>query len=220
MEGDGGAQKAAGPSREARAQLTRRRMMEAACRVFTERGYGRTTMEQVAAEAGVAVQTLYFTFHSKPGLLQAAFEHAVLGPDPVPPQLSDWWRAAEREPDVVATVAHVVRGTAVLLGRAAALVWAVAGDLDARPTYEANERMRIEGNAVLVAVLVRKHPLRPGLSQARARDLLLTLTGPHVYHSLVNASGWSVEAYRRWAQAAVLRELFGIDPTSARATRT
>src|SRR5947209_3194055 len=132
------------PSRKERAAATRRRMMEAAYRVFSERGYAKTTMEAVAAEAGVATQTVYFTFHTKAALLQAAYEYAVLGPEWTPPHLMAWWRAAESEPDVVSAVAHIVDGNVVLFERAARLVWAVHGDEDARPAYEFNETLRRE----------------------------------------------------------------------------
>jgi AcrR family transcriptional regulator len=36
-------------------------------------------MDAVAADAGVAVQTVYFAFRAKGDLLQAVYEHAVLG---------------------------------------------------------------------------------------------------------------------------------------------
>lgn len=186
--------------------------MDAAYRVFSERGYAKTTMDTVAAEAGVAVQTLYFTFHTKAELLQAAYEYAVLGPEPTPPYLTEWWRAAEQEPDITKAVAHLVEGNVEILKRAARLVWAVHGDEDARSTYEFNEQLRMEGYARIVAFLSRKHPLRPGLTRPKARDLMLTLLGPHVFILLTQELGWSVRDFAAWAEAALLRELFGLQP--------
>jgi AcrR family transcriptional regulator len=200
------------PSRKERALATRRRMMDAAHRVFSQRGYAKTTMDAVAAQAGVAVQTVYFTFHTKAELLQAAYEHAVLDPEATPPHLTEWWGAAEREPDVAKAVAQIVDGNVEVLQRAAPLVWAVHGDEDARATYEFNERLRMEGYARLVAFLARKHPLRPGLSRPKARDLMLTLLGPHVFILLTRELGWSVREFAAWARAALLRELFGLEP--------
>jgi AcrR family transcriptional regulator len=108
-------------------------------------------MEAVAAAAGVAVQTLYFTFHTKAKMLQAAYEYAVLGPEPTPPHLSAWWRAAEAEPDLAKAVAHIVAGSVELFERAARLAWIVRGDEDARSVYEFNEELRRKGYATLVA---------------------------------------------------------------------
>jgi AcrR family transcriptional regulator len=204
------------PSRTERALATRRRMMAAAYRVFSERGYAKTTMEAVATDAGVAVQTLYFTFHTKAELLQAAYEYAVLGADLTPPHLMDWWRAAEAEPDVTRAVGRFVDGSVEIFERAASLAWAVGGDQDARSAYQFNENLRLEGNANMVAVLARKHPLRPGLTQPKARDIMLTLLGPHVFILFTRELGWTVRRYRSWAKGALLRELFALEAQAPR----
>lgn len=186
-------------------------MMESACRVFTERGFSAATMEAVAADAGVAVQTLYFTFHSKAELLQAAYEYAVLGPDPTPPHLSSWWLAAEQDPDVIKAVGRLVDGTVKVFERAAPLVWVVRADEQARRAYDFNENLRVEGYAAMVDFLARKHPLRPRLTRKKARDLMLTLLGPHVFFVLTGELGWTVRDYRSWVKVAILNEIFGID---------
>lgn len=199
------------PSRRDQALVTRRRMMEAAHRVFSGRGYANTTMQALADEAGVAVQTVYFTFHTKADLLQAAYEYAVLGPDETPPHLTDWWRAAEAEPDIVKAIDLLVDGSVEVLERAASLVWAVRSDEAARAAYDFNENLRVDGFGILVAFLEEKHPLRPGLSTAKARDILLTLLGPYVFQALTAERGWSSREYSRWVKGAILRDLFGID---------
>lgn len=205
------------PTRKERAAATRRRMMEAAYRVFSASGWSGTTMDAIAAEAGVAVQTLYFTFHTKAELLQAAFDFAVLGPeDPTPPHLSAWWRAAEAEPDVAEALGHVVAGTMEIFRRAAPLVWVIQGDPDARAAYQFNEDLRIQGYGQMVAMLAAKHPLRPGLTRARARDLMLVLLGPAVFQSLTAERGWSIDEFGAWVTGALLRELFAVDPPKGR----
>lgn len=198
------------PTRKERAAETRRRMMAAAHALFSERGYAATTMQSVADEAGVAVQTIYFTFHTKADLLQAAFEFAVLGPDETPPHLSAWWQEVEAAPDVESAVGVLVDGTLPILERAAPLVWAVAGDEAAKTTYEANEQLRHDGHVQLVDVLTDKHPLREDLSSERAVDILLALVGPHQFHLFIGEYGWDVEEYRDWLVGVVLCELFGI----------
>ena len=119
---------------------------------------------------------------------------------------------AEREPDVARAVTHIVDGTVEVFQRAAPLVWAVHGDEDARTTYEFNEQLRTEGYGRIVASLSRKHPLRPGLTQPKARDLMLTLLGPHVFVLLTRELGWSVREFATWVRATLLRELFGLEP--------
>src|SRR5581483_928473 len=69
--------------RTERAQATRRRVVEAACRLFVERGYRATTIESIADAADVSVETIYKRFGNKAGLLKAAREVAVAGaPEP------------------------------------------------------------------------------------------------------------------------------------------
>src|SRR5690242_14191040 len=59
----------------------RARIAEAAFRLFAENGYAATTMDAIAREAGVAVQTVYFTFHTKAEVLIEALTVAGGGPE-------------------------------------------------------------------------------------------------------------------------------------------
>ena len=52
-------------------------VLDAATRLFLESGYAATSMEQVAAAAGVAKQTLYNQFGSKEALFRAIVEELV-----------------------------------------------------------------------------------------------------------------------------------------------
>src|SRR5258708_16223048 len=86
--------------RRERALATRQRMVEAAYRLMSTHGYAQTTMAAIASEAGVAVQTLYFTFHNKPAVMRAAFEFAVHGDHrPMSPPQRPWFEAMRMEPD-------------------------------------------------------------------------------------------------------------------------
>ena len=183
-------------------------MVEAALTTFSARGYGKTTMQAIADSAGVAVQTLYFTFHTKAELLQATYEHVVLGPEAVPPQRSTWWKAMKTAPDLQSAIAALVDGTVDILVRAAPLVWAVHSDPDSQESYLFNERLCLDGNTAIVNILADRAALRPGLTASRARDLLMALTGPHLFMVLTSESGWTLDEYRVWMIGAIQRELF------------
>src|SRR5690349_16397972 len=58
---------------------TRRRMLEAARELFVRNGYGATTLKEIADRAGVAVQTIYFTFGNKRVLLKELVDVAIAG---------------------------------------------------------------------------------------------------------------------------------------------
>src|SRR5436309_15334764 len=62
-------------------EASRREILEAAHRLFVERGYVATSVPAIAAEAGVAVQTIYNTVGSKREVLGGVIELAVRGPD-------------------------------------------------------------------------------------------------------------------------------------------
>lgn len=57
----------------AKAEETRTRILDAALRLFRERGFGETTMRDVAAEAGVATGAAYYYFRSKEDLVMAFY---------------------------------------------------------------------------------------------------------------------------------------------------
>ena len=72
-------------SRGDKAAATRRRILDAAYDLFCVAGYPATTMAAIGERAGVAVQTVYFTFRTKDALLQAVHNRTVLGRDEIPP---------------------------------------------------------------------------------------------------------------------------------------
>src|SRR5580765_8109850 len=55
--------------RARRAQLTRDEILSAARRLFAERGYSRTSVRDIAREAGVSAQTVYDSIGSKQALV-------------------------------------------------------------------------------------------------------------------------------------------------------
>lgn len=197
-------------SRREQAAATRQRIVEAAHAAFLHDGYAATPMTAVAEDAGVAVQTVYFVFRTKGDLLHAVYEHVVLGPERTPPHLTSWWRDVEQEPDIRVAVRTLVQGTATLLERAAPLVHMVLGDETAKESYELNERLRREGNEVMVRLLSDKHPLRSDLSPSRALDQLLVLTGPQLYTQLTNDMAWTHGELEEWMTSAVLHHVFGL----------
>jgi len=67
--------------RQAQAATTRRTVIEAAGRLFAERGYVATTIEDIAALAGVSRATVFTAVGGKPLLLKTAYDVAIVGDD-------------------------------------------------------------------------------------------------------------------------------------------
>lgn len=209
------------PTRAEKAALTRRRMLDAAYAELCEQGFRATTMDAVAKRAGVAVQTLYFTFHTKDALLQEVLDRAVLGDDPVVPAEQPWFRQVVTEPEIEDAVAAMVLGINTVLARVAPLVpvfHAVSAD-PAGEVFRHAEQLRREGYADLVGYLVAKAPLRGSMTRARAVDVVFVLLGPETHRSLVIECGWSSKEFTTWVTTTILRDLFDREPTRPAAKR-
>jgi AcrR family transcriptional regulator len=186
-------------------------MLRAAQEAFVERGYAGARMTDIAEQAGVAVQTLYFTFHTKPELLQACYELAVLGEDkPTPPPEQPWYAAALASRTGPAAIRHFAEGVAAIIARAAVLddvVRSARHEPDAGRVREHNERLRRDGYQAIVNPLANRFGLLPGLDVDTGTDLLLTLAGPATYRPLVVDYGWSHDNYVAWLTTLLTDQL-------------
>jgi AcrR family transcriptional regulator len=75
------------PSREAAAQLGER-ILDAAMDLMLEQGYGATSIEAVAARAGVSKRTFYHRFEDKAALVQAVVARVIERARPARPPLA------------------------------------------------------------------------------------------------------------------------------------
>src|SRR5882724_2544777 len=88
------------PRRREQAAATRREILEAAQRLFEEHGYATTTIAAIAAEAGVALKTVYVAFETKSGVLRALWHLLLRGDeDEVPVMARQWYLEVLEEPD-------------------------------------------------------------------------------------------------------------------------
>jgi AcrR family transcriptional regulator len=182
-------------------------MVAAAYRLFCENGYLGTTMTGVAAEAHVAVQTLYYTFHTKAELFGEAVGAAVVGFDNwrQPPQepitideltkVLTWWDEFESAPDAAAALKVFVHHGVDVLERVAPLVTALhgsVGDPDAVGVVQLGEERRVGSYLAVVRTLAaKKGGLRRGLTIPEARDVLLVLFSAELYQALASGRGWT-----------------------------
>jgi AcrR family transcriptional regulator len=205
------------PTRRARAQATRLRITKAAYTLFCERGYAGTTMADIAEAAGVAVQTVYFTFHTKSELLSRAYDFAVLGEgepggEHLPPEQQVWYAKMTAETDVTKAVRHVAEGVGAILTRATPLDTVVrasaGGDPDTARVRAFHERWRAEGYRAMLRILVAKSALRAGITPERATHLLLLYLGMDVYRVLVHDFGWTHDDWIDWTVATVAEQVF------------
>jgi AcrR family transcriptional regulator len=213
--------------RREKALVTRRRMLKAACESFCDRGYAGTTMEVIAERAGVAVQTLYFTFHTKAAVLQETLGAAILGFEHWDPRISSaieadsrkafadfhpWFGDFERAKSRLDALSVFVDASVEIFGRVARLVpviaQAAAGDAQVKATRDLGEQRRVDGYQFVIEMLAKRGKLRRGRSVRRATDILLVLLSAETYLALTEGRGWSQNECKKWFLKLLSRELF------------
>lgn len=190
--------------RAAAARRTQERVVETAHRLLLERGYAGLAMADLAAEAGVSVPLLYKVFGPKPRLVKRVYDVLLAGDvDPVPIAERPALQALIADPDPQGKLARyaalgreMAERTGPLIG--ALLAAARAGEPELRSFAATIDRERLAGAAALAAHLAETGALAPGVTAARARDLIWLHTAPDTYRLLVLERGWTLDDYERW----------------------
>jgi AcrR family transcriptional regulator len=185
--------------------LTRREIIASAGVQFREHGYSGMSMPAIAAQAGVAVETIYRAFGSKAGLFTAVVDAAVAGGTSraeVPVIERPNIRAIVEEPDPRRQVERYAATQPGIHRRAGPLLRvlrdAAPSDPELDALWRSIEDSRRSGQAGFVAMLSGRGALRDGLTVEDGRDGLWTLTSLAVFDMLVGTCGWTVERYERW----------------------
>lgn len=194
-------------SRKECAARTRQAIVRAAAEEFRSSGYQGATMAAIAKRAGVAVQTVYFVFHTKPLLLTATIDNAVMGDDPVPLESTPWWQEATTTADARRAIELFVAEVATISERAATLdrVARAAAPIDPEvvDVIAYHEALRATGFRRYIDTFVARGLLKEGLDAGEATDVLLTLAGSDVFLNFTEDRGWSKERYVTWATDAL-----------------
>lgn len=195
------------------AEETRLLVIDAATRLFAERGWSGTGMRDIAKAAGVSVETVYGTAGSKAQLLTRAIDVGVVGDDePIP--------LADREefvnlgigdrPTRLQSVARMITKQYSLVARLhLALAGAATADPDlARTLQDLRTRQRSSFGEGIGLVLGRPAP--PDLV-----DGLQAVASPEVYLQLLDSAGWNEQQYQNWLAVTLGRLLDHIPEETA-----
>ncbi len=208
------------PSRSERARQTRRRMIDCARDLFVNHGYAATTMEQIATQAGVAVQTVYYTFRTKGQLLCEVVEVSAGGEDEQSPvSQRPWMLETLSSSSAQRVLALAVEHGTGIYERAAPLwpaVHAAAADPHVDQYWLGVAERRRVGQRRVVSRLSELGALRDGLIIERATDLLVVLFGHAVFRGLVGV-GWTIPDYKAWLFATLVHQLLGAEQIDAKA---
>ena len=184
------------------------RVIEAAARLFAMQGYLATSIEDIAAEAGVARPTVFSAVGTKPVILRAVVDQAIAGDDAaVPVAEREWWRETVDEPDPATAIRRLAR-TMTGIGQRIALIaraleTAASTDPDSAEVWDRYQTQRRTGLREFVEALAARHvTLRQDVDTLT--DTLWMLQ-PSAYLRLVVDAGWSPERYEAWLADVVTR---------------
>ena len=193
--------------RREQARENQRRIIDAATALFADCGYAGTSLADVAAAAGVAVQTVYAAFGTKANLLARAIDVSLVGDDaPV--------AMAEREPvqqmiaeldpyRVIEMYAAHVRAISARSHGIVLAAWAAAPSDPAVAALVAElDAQRLRGMTEAARSLAAKARaagcLADGVTEDEIRDALWIFNSAQVYGMLLRDRGWSPKRYQAW----------------------
>lgn len=197
---------------QARTRLARAAVVDAARRLFQERGYGATTIEAISDASDVPPATVYRLFASKSGILKSLLDVSIVGDDEaVPMAARPHVRALLADADPREQLRGFVAIAADVNSRVApiyrVLVSAAGSDNEAAAVLTELTRQRQEGQRVIARSLSRAGALRAGLRERDAADIVHALVSPELYGLLVVDRQWKVARYEQWLTETLTQQL-------------
>ncbi len=190
--------------RQEQAEATRERIAEAARVLFARSGYGSTSIERIAAEAGVGIRTVYSAFGSKREILSLICERWL-----------ERARARElaeevlAEPDPIARLRAAARWLRVLYAAGFDVVMIFEAATDESPETRALLRGKLAGRNQAMDAMVASLEGHLRVSVREAQAVYRALAAPGVYRELVEESGWTAAKFEAWVGDALARHLIG-----------
>jgi AcrR family transcriptional regulator len=202
-----------------RADATRLAIAAAAGRLFAERGYAATSIEEIADAAGVGRATVFTSVGGKPELLKEAYRLAVRGPADAKTPLGQQARSRRisAEPDAHKLLAGYA-GVMVEVGRRLAPLYeavraAAHANPEAREFWNLITEERRAAATGIVRRLAERDALLDGLDRQSASDILWVLHDPGLYQLLVTQRRWTQRRFRTWLTGSMQAQL--LEPPAA-----
>jgi AcrR family transcriptional regulator len=189
------------------AEETQRVIVDAAAELFLERGYTATSVAQIAAAAGVAVQTIYNSVGSKSALLSRVLDHAAAGERAPAPVATFMREQAEAESDPGRILDQLVTFWATALSRTAPVFrvirQAAATDPEAAALEAQRAAQRLRNYRIAAQLLRDRGGLRKDLSLDQAAAVIFAIGHPEAYRALVLEGSWSERRWSDWASSTL-----------------
>jgi AcrR family transcriptional regulator len=186
---------------------TREQILESARRLFRDHGYGRTTIEQIAAEAGVAVPTVYATYGGKRAILLQFLEEMESAADVSSLRAALQDAGLNEHAQLRAFIDFTVRLFTEDRDLIRIAELAGVGDPDVASVWQTGEARGLEACRTVVAGWARRRVLRRGLTESRAVDILWSLTSAEFYGLFIRKRQWTGDEYGAWLYRLAAEQL-------------
>ena len=196
--------------RDEQAARTRGRILDAASELFLDRGYARTTIKEIADNAGVARDTVHAVFGSKARVLTALIDLRLV-PDGSVANVTqradaqaikdevEQRRQIERFANFIAGMSTHLRPIFEILRTASAVEPEMAN------VFEEMDRFRMHNMETYAKWIAARGPLR--VSTRRAGEIMWALASPDVGRMLCDELGWTQKQHARWLSDTLARTL-------------
>lgn len=187
--------------RREQARDTQLRILRAAGDLFVQKGYGRTTIADVAKAAEVSVESVYAGFKNKVTLLHRVWDVTIGGDDDEVvfherPEI----KAIRAEPDLAKRFAMHARMFTAVARRITPFLLALHGAAGSEQAAEQMlaeiGRQRYEGMRVMAHDAAVTGQL--AVSEQECHDFVWATTDGMLWHKLVVERGWTDEQYADW----------------------
>lgn len=187
-------------------------ILDAARRVFLDKGYAGATMPAIANTAGVALDTVYATVGKKPALFRLLIETAISGNEiDVPAQERDYVRAIRAEADPAGKLRIYAAALRSIQQRLAPLFRVLQGaatvDPELAALWKSISERRAKNMRLFASDLAGTGRLRPDLTVAKVADIIWSMNSPEFYLLMVEDRGWSPQSFEGWLADAWIRLL-------------
>ena len=197
--------------REVAAAETRREILRAARRLFAEHGYTATSLQQIAEESGVAVQTIYSSVGSKPALVLALND--LIDEEAGVAQLAAGVFAETDPPRLIADGIHLTRQLNERCGDLIqVLISAELAEPDAAAAVADGMRRHELGASAIAQRLQALGVLRTGTTPEQAAAVLSMMTSPASWRQLTQRAGWTFDESEAWLTASLAQLLLKPGP--------
>jgi AcrR family transcriptional regulator len=198
--------------RQQQAAETRRQIVRAARRLFVASGYAGTTVEAIAAEAGVALATVYKAFGTKAAIARELIE--LIDEEAAVASFTERIAAETSPAELIRLSVALNRSLHEHCGDIATAVRSAAAvDATLAGVYAEGTRRHDDGMRWVISKLEAAGALAPGLATTRAAGLMSTLCSIEAFADLTTRYGWTADQCEAWIASALCQLLLNATET-------